>query len=168
MQRLRNFLVSPQQPLWQYCLLATLLALLPSFALSSSVYGLLTLFGINVDAWLRPRITLTLGYVFGTVVFAPVAETFILAWGLSVLSSATPRFVLVAAISGLAWGGMHALLGPLSFFGTAWSFFVFSCAYMAWRKSSFWRAYVAAAAPHALLNSSVLIYLLVSSHKSGI
>jgi hypothetical protein len=43
------------------------------------------------------------------------------------------------------------------FFGTAWSFYVFSRGYLAWQPVSYKHALGAAAVPHALVNSSALL-----------
>jgi membrane protease YdiL (CAAX protease family) len=93
----------------------------------------------------------------GLVGFAPIAETLLLAGIISLLSRAGFSSLAVATISAIAWGCAHAMFGALWFFGTVWAFFVFSCAYISWRKVSFQRAYIAAAAPHALINLGVLV-----------
>jgi len=71
---------------------------------------------------------------------------------------------VVATLSALVWGCLHGLADPLffgKFFGTVWNFFVYSCAYLAWRKVSFAHAYVATATPHALHN--LIIFLIVAA-----
>ena len=68
----------------------------------------------------------------------------------------TPRPGIVAGISAICWGLLHGLKAPLWFFGTAFSFFVFSCAYLWWRQVSFRHAFAAAALPHALINATVM------------
>lgn len=62
-----------------------------------------------------------------------------------------------AGASALAWGGLHAWFHPLWFFGTVWSFYVFSLGYLAWRPVSYKHALGAAAVPHALVNASALL-----------
>lgn len=103
---------------------------------------------------------------FGAVVFAPVFETFMLAGLLGVLLSTSLRPTACAAISAVLWGGFHGLFGALWFFGTAWSFFVFSCGYISWRRASFRHGFLAAAVPHALVNSIAI--LLLWSAKSAV
>jgi hypothetical protein len=56
---------------------------------------------------------------------------------------------------------LHALLDPLWFFGTVWSFFVMSCAFLGWRKCSYRRAFIAASVPHVLINLTVMTFSLV-------
>jgi hypothetical protein len=93
------------------------------------------------------------------ILFAPVAETLLLALGLKALSAMTQRTSLIVTASAVAWGGLHAISGALRLFGPAWSFFVFSCAFLAWRKKSFGQAFLAATVPHALCNASALTFI---------
>jgi hypothetical protein len=87
-----------------------------------------------------------------------VFETLLLAFVLNILSNWIKPKLPVAAISALLWGGLHGLYAPIWFFGTVWSFFVFSCAFLAWRERSFRAAFVAAALPHALVNLTVYLF----------
>lgn len=81
-----------------------------------------------------------------------MAESFLVAGLVTLLRRSGESFLGAAASSAVIWGLAHALFGALWFFGTVWAFFVFSCAYMAWRKVSFWHGYAAATAPHAAIN----------------
>lgn len=160
-RRLRSFLFdAPAMPLWRYALLSFPLALIPSLALSQSVQWILIFFGVDV-ASISPSGTIaTPGAVFGSIVFAPIVETFILAYMLTVLSSSSLHRFWVVVIAAICWGCFHAIFGRLWFFGTVWSFFVFSCAYLVWRPVSSQKAFLAAALPHALINSLVMMLLL--------
>jgi hypothetical protein len=53
-------------------------------------------------------------------------------------------------------GGFHAAFGVIWFFGTVWSFLVFSCAYIGWRPVSFKEAFLAAWIPHVLINLTAM------------
>lgn len=156
---LRTFLSAPSPPLWCFCLLAFPLALIPSVALSTAVIVLLHAFNVGTAGLLPRRIPITPWTVFGLVVFSPLIETVFLAGGLYLLSKLIRRRSIVAFASAILWGGIHAFAGLLWFFGTVWTFFVFSCAYLAWRQISFRQAYIAAAAPHALINL-VVVFLM--------
>ncbi|NKI68296.1 hypothetical protein GN109_02585 [Collimonas pratensis] len=159
--RLRSFLFSaPAMPLWCYVLLSFPIALIPSLVLSQSVQWILIFFGVDV-ASISPSGTIaTPGAAFGSIVFAPIAETFILAYMLTVLSSSSLRRIWVVVMAAICWGCFHAISGRLWFFGTVWSFFVFSCAYLVWRQVSFRKAFLAAALPHVLINSLMMMLLL--------
>jgi hypothetical protein len=161
MRMLRQVLLEPLRPFWLHCLVAFPLALLPSLALLGAVYWLLLLLGVNTAELNAPGFKPTVGEFASSVLFAPLAETLLLAGGLRLLSALTANTMLVAAISGLLWGALHATFGVIWFFGTVWSFFVFSCLYLTWRKVSFKHAYVAAAVPHALINLTALLGLVV-------
>jgi len=161
LQILCAFLLSPPRPLWRYCLLAFPVALLPSAILSALAQAAVGWLGIDASTLSAPDREATLGEVFGALVFAPIVETLILGFVLRALSAASSRTFLIAAASGIAWGCLHALFGFLWFFGPAWSFFVFSCGYLAWRKHSFRQAFIAAAVPHALINATVMLTIAV-------
>lgn len=141
----------------RYVLLAYPLAMLPSLLLVALAYGLVNAMGVNYKDFAAPDRVVSTGEVLGVVVFAPVVETFLLAGLLWFLSLLSRNLVFVSAIAALLWAGLHATFGALWFFGTVWSFFVFSCAYLAWRHASFGRAYVAAAVPHFLINLTVML-----------
>jgi membrane protease YdiL (CAAX protease family) len=81
----------------------------------------------------------------------------VLALLLELLSRVTRHSQVIAIVSALAWGAAHAYFHPLWFFGTVWSFYVFSRGYLAWRPISYKHALGAAAVPHALVNSSALL-----------
>ncbi|CAN5305136.1 hypothetical protein BH09PSE6_BH09PSE6_09710 [soil metagenome] len=86
------------------------------------------------------------------VVVSPIVETFLLAGLLRVLSSTSLAQGSVVAMAALLWGLAHGLFGALWFFGTVFSFGIYSYSYLAWRRISFWQAWLAAAVPHVLVN----------------
>jgi membrane protease YdiL (CAAX protease family) len=146
-------------------LLAFPLALLPSVALLVGVYTLLRGVGVNTSELNAPNIEPTLVEFIGTVVFAPLVETLLLAGLIRALSSLTANTPLIAVVSALLWGALHATRGPLWFFGTAWSFFVFSCVFLAWRRVSFKRAYTVALVPHVLINLTAMLFLAANEES---
>ena len=163
LQYLSGFLFGePKRPLWRYCLIAFPLALLPSLAILSSIVLTSRAIGVDISRLMRPAISATWSDFFGSVVFAPIVETLVLALLLRILSALTPRKILVVSASALLWGCLHASLGVLAFFGTAWSFFVFSFTFLVWRKKSFLDAFIAAAAPHALVNFTAIICIAIA------
>jgi len=130
-------------------------------ALLSLVYGVCTVLGVDAAALAAPNRPINASEILGAVLFAPIAETLCLAAGVTVLSAFISRVALVAIASAVAWGCLHAVFGVLWFFGTAWSFFVFTCGYIAWRRLSFGHAFLAAAVPHALINSATFLLLAI-------
>ena len=138
---IRRLLFDTSVPLWRYCLVAFAIATIPSMVLSASAYAIWRAFGLN-------------------------AETLILAGGLGSLSSFSNHKVLVVGASIIAWGCLHALFGTLWFFGTVWSFFAFSLAYLIGREHGFFRAFIAAAVPHALVNLTVFVGIAAKRRDS--
>lgn len=161
---IRALLFDTSAPLWRPCLLAFPIAMIPSVVLFAFAYAGLRALGVDVARFQAPEVHPTVAGVFGAVVFSPIVETLILAGGLAVLSSFSNRRLPVAVVSAIAWGCLHGLFGALWFFGTVWSFFVFSLAYLTWRERSFGRAFMVAAVPHALTNLTVVIAAFISGH----
>lgn len=162
MLRLLGFLLYPEISLWKYCLYLVPLALIPSALIVTLATLTAEAAGLNAAAHSAPARDVTLGNVFGAVVFAPVVETFMLAGLLKVLSSTSLHPAVCAAFSAVLWGGLHGLFGALWFFGTVWGFFVFSCGYITWRHTSFRQGFLAASVPHALVNSIAMLLLWVA------
>jgi len=165
---LSQVLFGRSRPLWQHCLLAFPIAVIPSLSLIAFVYALVMALGLSADLLKPPNVEPTLWELVGTVLFAPLVETLLLAGVLRLLSMLSANTPFIAAVSGLLWGALHATRAVLWFFGTAWSFFVFSCLYLAWRRVSFKHAYVAALVPHMLINITVMgsVFLMESPNPS--
>jgi membrane protease YdiL (CAAX protease family) len=161
-RNLRQFLIAPTAPLPTYCIQAFLLAFVPSVVLVVVVRALLEYMGINLPAGSAPTRIITVSMVLGSIVFAPIFETFLLAAVVYVLTRFTAAPLVVALISAIIWGFLHGALAPTRFFGSVWAFFVLTCAYLAWRKRSFGRAFIASAVPHSLGNLAVLVLAWVS------
>jgi membrane protease YdiL (CAAX protease family) len=163
-RQLKAFLlIKPKMPFWRYCLLAFPIALLPSAAIWSFVYGSLVYLKVDFEKYMPPDRTASVEFFLGGIIFAPIVETLLLAGMLRLLSMASSNRLFVAWAAAMLWGCFHGLIAPLWFFGTVWSFFVFSCGYMKWRELSFKHGFMAAAAPHMLINFSVFMMVLFDS-----
>jgi hypothetical protein len=149
----------------EYCLIAWHVALLPSIALVALAYVIFSTAGADVGALQKPARDIANRNVWITVLAAPIVETLVLAAGIALIGLITPHREVIAIISALAWGGLHAWFYPLWFFGVVWSFYVFSRGYLAWRPVSVKHALGAAAVPHALVNSSALLMQFFAAHK---
>jgi hypothetical protein len=159
---LAAWLLLRRPPLWRQIAVYAAFALgAASVSITLAFFLVLALRG-QPDLLSRGGPDLTVSGILGTAVFAPAAETLLLAALLSLLRIASANRLFVAAMAGLFWGACHVWLGAFSFFGSAPAFFVFSCAYMAWREVSFGRAFLAAATPHALINSLALVLAAVT------
>jgi hypothetical protein len=139
------------------CLVSWHVALIPSILLLLVAHALFEQAGVDVQAHQKPPEDLAPRSVWMTVLVAPVVETVLLGAFLRLLQFATRRPQWLAVTSALAWGGAHAWFYPFWFFGTVWSFYVFSRGWLAWRPVSYKHAFGAAALPHALVNSSALL-----------
>ena len=157
MRRLLDFLLYPSTSLPKYCLYLVPLALVPSIGFYSLAMFLFGVAGGDVTSHSAPALVITLGNFLGVVVFAPVVETVLLSGLLKRLLSTPLRPTWCALVSAVLWGGIHGVLAGPWFFGTVWSFFVFSCGYISWRRESYGKGLLAALVPHAMLNSVVIL-----------
>ena len=158
----QNALLSqPDGHLLRRSLINYVLAFSSSIILIDIASGVAFLAGIPEEALETPGVTINIGDFIDAVVFAPLVETLMLA---SMLALMPCRWGIVtkAIIAAVIWGGLHALAAPFWFFGTVFSFFVFSCGYLVWRQKSFGCGFTAAALPHALINLSAFVLTAIS------
>jgi hypothetical protein len=147
------------EPLALHCALAVPVAALPSLAFYGLAYGAASALGIDAAAIGAPSPGTSIGDGIGAAVVSPLAETLLLGGLLWALSRLSANRLFVAAASAVLWGGLHATRGPLWFFGTFWSFYVFGSSYLAWRPIAWWKAFIVAATPHALINLTAFMLL---------
>ena len=142
-----------QQVVWNF-----LLALAASLLLVAATYWIANALGAE---WFTSgtssveeldRLT-----VFSVIVLAPLLETLLLILGLKLCGLLGLGFFQAATASAIVWACLHGLLMPIRFFGSLVSFFVFGCAYLAWRRQSFGQGFWSAAIPHALVNASAVL-----------
>jgi hypothetical protein len=131
----------------------------PAVALASGAYLLIAIAELDYPksgaSW-----SATMLDFLGVVVFAPLVETWILSLMLRGLLKISDNHVMLAAVSALVWGILHAMQSPIRLIPSSWSFFIFSCAFLGWRKHSYQKAFVAAVIPHSLLNLSLFLVVL--------
>ncbi|MDC8760086.1 hypothetical protein [Janthinobacterium fluminis] len=168
MQRLRHFLFSPPSTtLLRHSFSSFLLAIIPSLALATIVYVAIGLIGgDNRHANIPATSTNGLEF-FVVVVFSPAVESLLLALTLAILSIPIKNRPGAAMAAALIWGVLHGLTAPIWFFGTVWSFFIFSAAYLTWRKHSFKSAFIATALPHALVNLTSFLFQAFVTNRIG-
>lgn len=147
-----------------YCVVAWHVALIPTILILIGAHALFSSAGADVEALQKPAREIAQRSVWITLIAAPLVETFVLALLVTGLARLIQNPNVVAAISALVWGGLHAAFHPMWFFGVVWSFFVFSRGYLAWRPVSYKHAFGAAAVPHALVNSSALLMQFLSKN----
>ena len=148
---------------WQYLLKLGLTAFLPSMMLGGLIVAVRIIAGAPIEG-LGPDLSDVpplRGFLL-VVVFAPVFETLILSLGIGFISLFTRRPMAIACISAVAWGALHALSFKVQGVVVTWPFFVFSCAYLAWRPLGWSKAYGMAMGLHMFQN--FLPGLLLSLH----
>jgi hypothetical protein len=149
----------------EYCLIAWHVALIPSILLVALAYAVFAGAGADVGAIQKPARDIAQRNVWITVLAAPLVETLVLASGIRFLQLLTKHREAIAITSALAWGALHGHFYPIWFFGTAWSFYVFSRGYLAWQPVSYKHALGAAAVPHALVNASALLVQFFAANQ---
>jgi hypothetical protein len=140
-----------------YCLIAWPLALVPSILLAALAYALFSGAGADMAVIQKPMRDVAQRKLWIALLAAPLIETLLLALGIRLIQLFTKHRETIAITSALGWGALHASFYPIWFFGTVWSFYVFSRGYLAWRPVSVKHELGAAAVPHALVNSSALL-----------
>lgn len=100
----------------------------------------------------------------GVVVLAPLLETLVLALMLGALGFTGLGNAAKAIICGLVWGLLHGMVAPVWFFAPAFAFFVFSCAWLAWRPRGLGMAFLAAMLPHVVNNAVAFGLVLAADH----
>ncbi len=148
--RLLTVLFNIRVPIWLYILRAGLISLVPSLVVAFALAWV----GLANEQTL-PQFDKEVGAAFlfvGTVIVSPVLETLVLPLGLWLFSFVTRRPVLQALGSCVLWAILHSLWAPAWGLGVIWPWFVFSCAYLAWRRKSRWHALGAACGVHMFQN----------------
>ena len=86
------------------------------------------------------------------VIVSPIVETLLLGFGLWVLSFVMKKPLRKAIVSCVIWAVLHSCVALLWGAVVVWPFFVFSCAYLAWRRRSWWHAMGVACGIHMFQN----------------
>lgn len=164
--RLESFLFNIRVPVAKYVLRMWLVGFVPSviIAVMLSATGVLSEESApDIGGDMHPAFML-----FGVIVLSPVIETLAMGVVLKLLSLITVSRYPLAAMSCIAWAGMHSLLSPAWGLGVIWPFFIFSCAYVAWRRRSWWHAVAVTCLIHMLQNLLPGIVLFVEAlHEKG-
>ena len=160
-------LLRPEVPLWQYCVETGLIVAIPSVALLylGHALGAIGMPMPLVFVGIPSHDTSALA-VAQLVVIAPAAETVLLVLLIRLISFATAGALIVASLSGLVFGITHGLASAVLGIGAFWAFFVFTCAYLAWRDRYFWSGCLAAFVPHAFTNLVLLLIAWISANAA--
>ena len=98
--------------------------------------------------------------LFSLVIFAPVAETFIMA-GLLGLARRWLGVVPSIIFSAAVWGAAHSFAAAAWGLIVWWPFVIFSLVYLVWRQKGFWTGIAMAASAHLLHNLMPAIFQIV-------
>ncbi|MDY0356454.1 MAG: hypothetical protein RBR19_11280 [Sedimentisphaerales bacterium] len=148
--RVLSLLFDTRTPAWRYILRAGLISLVPSLLVSFLIAGV----GLGNEETM-PQFDRAAGPVVlfvMVVVVSPVVETLVLGFGLWLLAFLTPKLLWQALGSSVIWAILHSLAAPAWGLVVLWPFFVFSCAYLAWRRRSWWHAMGMACGVHMFQN----------------
>ena len=148
--RVLSLLFNIQGSVWRYIVRAGLISLIPSLLVSFFLA-----FATLGNEKTMPQFDREVGAVLlfsSVVIVSPVVETLLLGFGLWLLSFATRKPLRQALGSCVLWAVLHSLVAPLWGLVVVWPFFVFSCAYLAWRRRSWWRAMGVTCGIHMLQN----------------
>lgn len=148
--RLLSLLFNTEGPVWRYILRAGLISLVPS-VLVAFLLGAIGLADEGAMPQFDPKSNAVLLFVL-LVIVSPLLETLVLGLGLWLLSFATRNLLHQALASCILWAVLHSLAAPLWGLTIVWPFFVFSCAYLAWRRKSQWHAMGVACGIHMFQN----------------
>ncbi len=109
---------------------------------------------------------MALAAVFVLVFLSPIAETLVMAGILEVARKRWSESTALPLLSGLVWGGGHALVNdPSQFLPMTWLFWILSILYLQSRRQhSFKIGYATTCAAHALNN--LLILLLIAMRQA--
>lgn len=130
-------------------------SLIPGLAFYALVYGVSVLAQSDVSRFNPPAREMDLWSLMNTVVLGPVLESLVLLWACSLAYRGLPNWSNArrAALIGVIAGGVHALLGPLWFFGPAWAFFVWALGWFNWRELDRPRGLLVVLLPHVMQNA---------------
>lgn len=151
-------LISSDIPLWKYCLIAYIVALLPSVLLLNIESLVLSFFKIKLTMPPLHESTWKT-FVKGSLI-GPVIESLLLILTIKCIKKFITINFKIAIIAGIIWGLLHGVASPFWIGNTAWYFFIFSIAYCTWLPKSASKAYIATTIPHIMINISAFTYNL--------
>ncbi|WP_152682715.1 hypothetical protein [Caenimonas sp. SL110] len=165
MQPIKKVLFEQSPPLWRHILLLWPMAVLPALAVGGLAHLIAHALGVGQAFGLGAHPGVSLASAFQSILFAPLVETLLLALLIEACAFFRLNKLLIAVIAGVIAGLLHAIASPIWFFTSAWAFFVYACAYLAWRPSSVPVAFTAAALVHALNNLVAAVLLLLVGYS---
>lgn len=144
-------------PIHLYSLVTGVAAIGGSVILMSMVFSI---FPALTDV--ETPFTTSVELAFYWILLGPILETFLLAFIIFLIQKFVSSIYVVSFISACVWGMMHGYSEVGKFFGTIWSFYLFSLSYLWWKKRSLANGLYVACLAHIVLNSIVFSVLWAS------
>ena len=131
-----KFITDPEQGFLKYLVKSYLLAFIPAQVLALFI-SFMNIDESNSDDYLLDQSEQILEIVAGFVFIAPIIETILMALFITAISLIIKNVYTVSFITALIAGLIHSLFIPFWGIHTFWPFFIFSMAFLTWRKISF-------------------------------
>ncbi|MFU8784821.1 hypothetical protein [Aliidiomarina sp.] len=107
-----------------------------------------------------PGVDISILGFFRAVILSPAIETVLMIFTTQILLAfVSVRLVYISIFNALLWAGAHSVFYPLWGIFTFFPFFIFTNAYLDWRKHSKKIAFFAAFSIHTALNLSTFILI---------
>lgn len=139
-----------QGSVWKYIVRTGLISLIPSLAISICLAFIAGGGGDGMPQFSREAGVVLL--LVSVVIISPILETLLLGLTLWIVSFVTKKPLRQALVTCVIWAVLHSLAAWLWGLVVIWPFFVFSCAYLAWRRRSWWHAMGVACGIHVFQN----------------
>ena len=157
-----KFITDPEQGFFKYLVKSYLLAFIPVQVLALFI-SFMNIDGSNSDDYLLDQSEQILEIVAGFVFIAPIIETILMALFITTISLIIKNVYTVSFITALIAGLIHSLFIPFWGIHTFWPFFIFSMAFLTWRKISFIKGFLMANAIHLLYNIVPTIAIILDT-----
>ena len=157
-----KFLTDPEQGVFKYLVKSYLLAFIPVQVLALFI-SFMNIDGSNSDDYLLDQSEQILEIVAGFVFIAPIIETILMALFITAISLIIKNVYTVSFITALIAGLIHSLFIPFWGIHTFWPFFIFSMAFLTWRRISFIKGFLMANAIHLLYNIVPTIAIILDT-----
>ena len=157
-----KFITDPEQGVLKYLVKSYLLAFIPAQVLALFI-SFMNIDGSNSDDYLLDQSEQILEIVAGFVFIAPIIETILMALFITAISLIIKNVYTVSFITALIAGLIHSLFIPFWGIHTFWPFFIFSMAFLTWRRISFIKGFLMANAIHLLYNIVPTIAIILDT-----
>lgn len=146
-------LYNTDQKAYTYILRAFLISFIPSIIISVILTPLFPEGGPEFQGN-------TLSLVISLIFVSPILETLLMWPIIKIIGLFTSKHKRTAILSALIWAIFHSLLAPIWGFVIAWPFFVFSTAFIEWKKKSTLSAICVTTLIHMCQNSIPTLILI--------